>query len=81
MTDVVDETSRPGFERDIMPLFRAKDRSSMLQRFDLWSHADVLANQDQILDRVRSGNMPCDGSWTEDKVAMFSDWIDGGSLP
>jgi hypothetical protein len=33
--------SAPSFEADIRPLFRAKDRDSMLNRFDLWSVDDV----------------------------------------
>jgi hypothetical protein len=31
----------PTFASDIKPLFREKDRNSMLRRFDLWSLADV----------------------------------------
>jgi hypothetical protein len=42
-------------ERDIRPLFREKDRSSMLKAFDLWSHVDVVAHEDAILDQVRAG--------------------------
>lgn len=30
-----------GFEADITPLFRDKDRAVMLDVFDLWSVADV----------------------------------------
>jgi hypothetical protein len=69
------------FERDIRPLIRAKDRTSMLKAFDLWSHADVLAHQDAILDQLRAGQMPCDGAWTAERVAIFGRWVDGGSPP
>jgi hypothetical protein len=69
------------FERDIRPLIRSKDRSSMLRAFDLWSHTDVVAHQDAILDQLRTGQMPCDGAWPADRVAVFSRWVDGGSLP
>jgi hypothetical protein len=56
------------FERDIRPLFRDKDRTSMLKVFDLWSHGEVLAHQDAILDQLRRGSMPCDGTWPRDQV-------------
>ena len=81
-------TEQPGnpadhlsFERDVRPLFREKDRESMLKAFDLWSHSDVQANQDAILARVREGSMPCDGAWPASNVATFQDWIAGGSAP
>jgi hypothetical protein len=51
------------FERDVRPMFREKDRDSMLKAFDLWSYSDVQAHQDAILDRLREGTMPCDGAW------------------
>ena len=64
MTDHQDESAQPlGFEKDIRPLFRDKDRTSMLRAFDLWSFTDVVAHQDAILDQVRAGHMPCDGAW------------------
>ena len=50
-------------EGDVRPMFREKDRDSMLKAFDLWSHSDVQAHQDAILDRLRNGTMPCDGAW------------------
>ena len=53
----------------------------MLKAFDLWSHADVLAHQDAILDQLRAGQMPCDGAWTAERVAIFGRWVDGGSPP
>jgi hypothetical protein len=82
---VIDESERSpaelSFERDVRPLFRDKDRESMLDTFDLWSHADVVAHQDAILDQVRAGHMPCDGAWPAERVAIFGRWIDGGSRP
>ena len=36
------------FDADIKPLFREKDRDSMLRAFDLWSYADVQAHADAI---------------------------------
>ncbi len=71
----------PSFERDIRPLFRDKDRTSMLRAFDLWSYADVVANQDAILGQVRGGSMPCDGAWPPEQTAVLARWIAGGSQP
>ena len=79
MTDAKDESRALSFERDIKPLFRDKDQSSMLKAFDLWSFTDVVARQDSILEQVRSGHMPCDGAWPAEKVSLFADWISQGS--
>jgi len=82
---VLDEPERSSaelsFELDVRPLIRETDRESMLDAFDLWSHADVVAHQDAILDQLRAGHMPCDGAWPAERVAIFSRWIDGGSQP
>ena len=69
------------FEHDIRPLFRDKDRTSMLKAFDLWSFADVVAHQDAILGAVRGGRMPCDGAWPAEDVSKLADWITQGSQP
>ena len=67
-----------GFEADIKPLFREKDRDSMRRAFDLWSYADVAAHADAIAGRLSDGSMPCDGKWPEDKVTLFQRWVDEG---
>ena len=69
------------FERDVRPLFREKDRNSMLKAFDLWSYTDVRAHSDAIIGQLRNGTMPCDGGWPPDRVAAFQHWIDAGSAP
>ena len=51
MTDAND--GAPTFDRDIKPLFREGDRSSMLAFFDLWSFDDVKENAGAILEAVR----------------------------
>jgi hypothetical protein len=66
------------FERDIKPMFREKDRDSMRRRFDLFAYADVAQNADAIVGAVRSGKMPCDGTWSADKVDKLQAWIDAG---
>jgi hypothetical protein len=81
MTSQPDSPAGPSFEHDVRPLFREKDRDSMLKRFDLWSRSDVQANQDGILERLRDGTMPCDGAWPPERVAVFQRWIASGSAP
>jgi hypothetical protein len=81
MTSQPDQSAGLSFERDVRPMFRERDRDSMLKRFDLWSHSDVEANQDAILERLRDGTMPCDGAWPPEQVAVFQRWIAGGSAP
>jgi hypothetical protein len=66
------------FERDIRPLFRDKDRTSMLQAFDLFDYSDVAGHADAIVGAVRSGKMPCDGAWPGAQVERFQRWIDAG---
>ncbi len=66
------------FERDIKPLFRAKDRDSMMTAFDLFDYGDVVDNADAIVGSLRSGQMPCDGAWPESQVETLQQWIDAG---
>jgi len=66
------------FERDIRPLFRAKDRDSMMAAFDLFDYGDVVERSDDILGALRSGQMPCDGPWPESQVETLQQWIDAG---
>jgi hypothetical protein len=73
------ESPKLGFESDIKPLFRDKDRESMLKAFDLWSYADVTAHSDAIATQLSRGTMPCDGAWPKDDVERFQRWIDEGS--
>ena len=69
------------FERDIKPLFRASDRESMQETFDLWSYEDVKENADRILGVLDGGSMPCDGPWPADQVAAFRSWVEAGTPP
>src|SRR5437879_3623528 len=47
------DAGKLSFERDIKPLFRAKDRESMLAAFDLFDHADVVEHADRIVGASR----------------------------
>jgi len=66
------------FASEIRPLFRAKDLGSMSFAFDLGSYDDVSDNADVILERLRSGTMPCDGPWPPERVDLFERWIKTG---
>ena len=37
---------------------------------------DELDNE--ILERLRDGSMPCDGAWDDARIALFQQWVDGG---
>ena len=76
MTDVEGRELR--FERDIKPLFRTKDRDSMMSAFDLFDYADVAENADAIVGSLRRGQMPCDGAWPASQVDKLQQWIDAG---
>jgi hypothetical protein len=70
-----------GFEKDIKPLFRAKDHDAMKASFDLWDYADVVRHAPAILQAVSSEAMPCDGPWPPARVELFSRWMNGGMSP
>ena len=67
-----------GFEADIKPLFREKDRDSMRRAFDLWSCADVKSHADAIAGRLANGSMPCDGAWPPERIELFEAWVEQG---
>jgi hypothetical protein len=67
------------YEADIKPLFRERDRGSMLTHFDLWSYNQVVENKDAILAALAAGTMPCDGPWPSTQVELFRSWISGGT--
>ena len=73
-------TAGLSFETDVKPLFRERDRSTMLgiAKFDLWSRDDVAEHSEAILRRLEDGSMPCDKSWPEEDVAVFRRWVEGG---
>ena len=75
------EQPGPGFERDIRPLFRARDVDAMSFAFDLASYEDVRTNAEEIYQRLADGSMPCDARWPPEQVERFRVWIDAGSPP
>jgi hypothetical protein len=72
------EGGEVSFAQDIKPLFRDKDRSSMLQAFDLFDYEDVVEHADKILGSLRSGRMPCDGAWSDAQLDKLQQWVDAG---
>jgi hypothetical protein len=75
----VSATGEPiSFGSHIKPLFRERDRESMISKFDLWPYDDVAALSDPILARLGDGSMPCDGAWTKERIDLFQHWIAGG---
>jgi hypothetical protein len=78
MTDSPTGGESFGFDEQIKPLFRPRDRESMQSHFDLWSYDDVSAHADAILAKLRDGTMPCDGAWPAERVDLFQSWVDAG---
>jgi hypothetical protein len=72
------EEEAVGYGRDIRPLFREKDVSSMSFAFDLRSYDDVRANANGILAKLSNGSMPCDGAWPDERIELFRSWVDAG---
>jgi hypothetical protein len=73
------DSASPGFEKDIKPLFRSKDRESMKGAFDLWNYDDVVKHATAILGSLESGKMPCDGPWPSENVQLLDRWIKAGT--
>ena len=72
------EEEAVAYGRDIRPLFREEDVSSMSFAFELRSYDDVRTNANLILAKLSDGSMPCDGAWPEEKVELFRNWVDAG---
>jgi len=71
------------FAEDIRPLFRdSPDVDSMKEYgLDLSSYAEVKVQAENIYARLADGSMPCDGSWPEERLAVFKRWMDEGMAP
>ena len=67
------------FAAHVKPLFREVDRRSMLFAFDLWAHGDVVKHSAEMLRRLESGSMPCDGAWPQSRVDVFRRWVADGT--
>jgi hypothetical protein len=71
------------FATDIRPLFRVRDVNAMKNfgGFDLSKFDDVVTHADNILLRLKAGDMPCDGCWRPEQVSLFAKWIEDGKKP
>ena len=78
MTDISAKGERVSFDTDLKPLFRPRDRESMLSHFDLWSYEDVSAHSTAIMARLLAGTMPCDGAWPAEQIDLLQRWVDTG---
>jgi CDGSH-type Zn-finger protein/truncated hemoglobin YjbI len=72
---------QPSYATHIKPLFRSRDQRSMQFAFDLWSYSEVRQHAAAILERLRSGTMPCDGAWPTERTDTFARWIDTHMAP
>ena len=66
------------FAQDIRPMFREEDIQEMMEEFNLSKYEDVRARAADIYERVSDGSMPCDDTWSAEKVARFKQWMDEG---
>jgi hypothetical protein len=65
-------------ERDVFPLFGARDIEAMSFAFDLSSYEDVCEDAEEIRSRLAGGTMPGDAPWSEEEVERVRRWIDAG---
>jgi hypothetical protein len=79
MSDALPGPDEPvSFEAHIKPLFRERDRKSMMFAFDLWDYDDVREHAVDIVARIEDGSMPCDEPWPEEQTALVGRWVDAG---
>jgi hypothetical protein len=69
------------YAADIKPLFRERDRGSMLTHFDLWSYNEAVENKHAILARLDARTMPYDGPGPRRKSSLFGSWTSEGPPP
>jgi hypothetical protein len=75
-----------GFTSDIMPLFTQVDIDHMQQQgveLSDYAYMSDPTNADAVYQQVSTGAMPPSwgggaGPWSEDKVQLFKQWMDGG---
>lgn len=80
-------TASPGFEQDILPLFRPVDVEHMAPlgvHLDQYTYMSVPANAERVYDSIAQKRMPPPeggGTWSEERVRLLRQWIDAGLLP
>jgi hypothetical protein len=84
IADVVAGDVTLTYAHDIRPLFRDKDIGCMTPkgvRLGDSTWMCVAANAQRVFDVLQAGIMPPDGKWTDDKLNLFKNWMDGGLNP
>jgi hypothetical protein len=76
------------FKTDIVPLFTSVDIEHMSRLevpLDDYPYMSQPDNAVGVYDQVSNGTMPPSASgerpWSEDKVQLFKQWMDGGYAP
>lgn len=76
------------FKTEIVPLFTSVDIEHMSRLevpLDDYAYMSQPDNAAGVYDQVSNGTMPPSGSgeqpWSEDKVQLFKEWMDGGYAP
>ena len=70
------------FAADIRPLFRPFDVESMKPAgLDLSSYEEVKKHAQAIYARISAKQMPCDGSWSDNRMQKFKEWMEGAMEP
>jgi hypothetical protein len=80
--------AHPNFQDDIRPLFRDGDVTTMKDQtagfpdppgqLDLSSCESVRKWGERVLEKLESGDMPCDAPWPKEQVDVFRQWKDSG---
>ena len=80
------DSATPGFEHDILPLFRPVDIQHMQpfgMQLDQYTYMSVPANAERVYGAIAAKRMPPekDAAWSEENVRLLRAWIDAGLLP
>jgi hypothetical protein len=69
------------YAADLKPLFRERDRGSVLAHFDLCSYNEVVESRHAILARLAALTMPYDGPCPPTPVELSGTWTSEGPPP
>jgi hypothetical protein len=72
------------FKNDILPLFTQADIDHMAGfgvELDSYDWMRVPLNAGNVYTEVETKRMPPGDPWSDDKVALFKAWMDGGCKP
>jgi len=72
------------FKTNILPLFTQTDIDHMTGfgvELDNYEYMSNLDNAQNVYTEVETKRMPPGDPWTDDKIALFKSWMDGGCKP